>query len=1268
MTSTRNGTGEPEDTVRAAAEVDRLLETASRNVVARKSRPSMAGGQRWSVLDPVEALHREAGHWGELCELYLQRLDVATGDAERAKLLRRTGTILCEQLDDAPQALEAFTEALIHEPEDEPTLIALEALANALSAWESVVRDVAARLDADPGGVRELALCGHLVRWTKRYLERPADAEPFLTRIRKIDPTHSAIHERLASVYREHGAFREQRDELETALLSARSNEERRLLHLALADLHEHRLSDRAAAMRHFEAALAIDPKGIDPLLGLERLFLAEERHADVIGVLEKEIEVAPTDEIRVASLLRLADIHERIFLKPERAAVVLERAIELDAEHAPVFEALERCYRAARAWKELARVVEVQARDATARPARLKKLFEAAEVFEAKLVDVDSALRVYREIVQLDSRSTEALSAIVRLCERGERSDWKGAIQARKRLAELAPTPEAKARIHVAIGETLSRHDPKQAPAQFERAVAIDPSCAAAWEALIARARAEGATDQVAEYLDQRVAHTEAPRLRSELLIALADARAALGDKTAAEAAEEDAVVIDPGNEVAARRVLPRYIAAERWLDALPLCEWLVNAAVRDGDTERAYAQRRSLTQIALALDDEGRALTAALGAYELHATSESAEDVINVCHHARTDAALLLRARATLEAITSSSLELSAAGLAKLGEVALALGSPETAGTLFRQALDADPCCAMALAALTDLAGEPAAAAEVAELTIVAAANAESREERFDLLVKAGELLAFRATQLARAGAAFEDARALVPRDHRILHMLVWIYTEIEEWAYLTEVLRSIADSETEPVRRAKGTYAMALVLRDKVGDPKRAAGAFEQVLDLDPSRLEAFERLVRVHTERRDWAALAKSYERMILRTPAEGEAEQKHALLFQLGLVYRDRVGDVPRALQAFRGALQIKPGDGTTRKALVELLLIARQMTDALDVVRAAIALRPDDAEACIDLCDVTMRLHAFDHAWRALDAASALGATLNGEAERFLHDFTAIPLSTARVALAAADRKRLFHPKLDPLLTGIFALVTRAILRSPRVRATREQAGRALGPPLQAGTPDAERILAAVRRSAQLLGFSAPDLYARKTPAAVDGIPNAPGLLVSLEACSALGDGPLAFLVTKQLAANDPELLSASIFPTLPELGALLSAAFHAVEPPRGPEVDGGPFDRIVREALAPEDRERLRALVASAKAKDARFDVASWKRFADASATRVGLLLAGSLDAARRAMNSSPQVAGAMSPRDQLQELVVLQLGDTYGELRVAIGVAVSG
>jgi tetratricopeptide (TPR) repeat protein len=700
--------------------------------------------------------------------------------------------------------------------------------------------------------------------------------------------------------------------------------------------------------------------------------------------------------------------------------------------------------------------------------------------------------------------------------------------------------------------------------------------------------------------------------------------------------------------------------------MDALPICERLLNKAIRDGDEDRASEHRRTMTRITLGLEDLPRAMTAALAAYEARPTPEMAEDVVEVCHRARGDAALVTRARSALDAITGQRDELGPPCLAKLGEVAVSFGSASAARALFRQALGGDPCCTPALVGLTALADEPTTSSEAAELTVRAAAHVDTKEERFRLLVKAGELFTFGANDLGMGAAAFEEARTVVPRDHRVLHTLVWIYCELGEWTFLSEILRSIADSEAEPVRRAKGIYAMALVLRDKVGDVTRAAAAFEQVLDLDPSRLEAFERLVRVHTERRDWPRLAKSYERMILRTAQESEADQKHALYFQLALVQRDRLGDVLEALRALRSAAQLKPDNATTRKALIELLVIAGQLDDAMEVALGAVALRPEDPSACAEVYDVAMRLRAYDLGWRAVDARKAAGGATDEVQEQFHREFGVTPLAAATKPLVPPEWKRLFHPKIDPLLTGILAYATRAVLRSPRVRATREQSARALGSPIKPTTQDAARVLAAVRRGAELLGVGMPSLHPCKTTSPFEVIPSAPALLVSLEACRALGDASLAFLVGKHLAAAEPELLAAIVFPTLQELDALVGAALRALDPARVSDEAPGPFDRMVRDAITTDELERVRSLGASARARGGKFDVAQWKRHADASASRVGMLLAGSLEGARKALVGSPLAAGAMPARDQVNELVVMSLGEVYGGLRKSIGVAV--
>ena len=71
---------------------------------------------------------------------------------------------------------------------------------------------------------------------------------------------------------------------------------------------------------------------------------------------------------------------------------------------------------------------------------------------------------------------------------------------------------------------------------------------------------------------------------------------------------------------------------------------------------------------------------------------------------------------------------------------------------------------------------------------------------------------------------------------------------------------------------------------------------------------------------------------------------------------------------------------------------------------------------------------------------------------------------------------------------------------------------------------------------------------------------------------------------------------------------------------------------------------------------------------MARWSQLADVSSARVGLLLAGRVEAAKRGMLGDPQVPGDLSPRDKLAELLAFSVSEEYADLRQAIGVAVEG
>src|ERR1700733_12816588 len=166
--------------------------------------------------------------------------------------------------------------------------------------------------------------------------------------------------------------------------------------------------------------------------------------------------------------------------------------------------------------------------------------LARMAELLELKLADLEGATRTWRRIWDQDPASERALSELARLAERSK--EWTAAAAYKAKLADLAPTAEAAARIHVAIAEMLAapERDPKLARVHYEKAASIHPGTTEAWEALERDARRAGDPKRTALFLEKRAASTESPRQKAQLFVELAEMPVERGEAEAGERAFE--------------------------------------------------------------------------------------------------------------------------------------------------------------------------------------------------------------------------------------------------------------------------------------------------------------------------------------------------------------------------------------------------------------------------------------------------------------------------------------------------------------------------------------------------------------------------------------------------------------------------------------------------------------------------------------------------------------------------------------------------------
>jgi tetratricopeptide (TPR) repeat protein len=1218
------------------------------------------------ALDPDsdEKQLQDERSWNALVDLYRLRIHDAETRVQRVALYHKLASVY-EELGDRRLAFEQLTTAFDLDPTDAAMIESLDRVAKAEGRVNELVDRARKNLHtADPEA--RVALLGHLVYWYERVLGRGSEISPFIAEIERVDKTQPAALRKAAQIALSNGDAKSHRDLLARALERTARRDEKVALHLALASAW----SGMPEAAKHYESALAYDPASIVALQGIERIGREKENHAQVEWALERQAQRAATGSEKVDALLRLAELQDAKFLRREKAAELLEQVLELEPANPAAMKALERCYHALRDWPRLARVLRLRAENTYDKKTQVELLLLAAEVLESKLGDAAGAIDAYRDLLHAEPKHRRALTDVARLYEK--LGDWGNVAQYKARLAELASTKRQQSRELVALGDFLfaPERDPIAAKIQYENAVAVDPTNAAAWEALQRVASANGDDRRAAQCLVERAKYTDGPRQRATVYVELAKLEEHRGDLRAARDAFEQAIKADGTNELAAAFMLDAYTREERWKEAAPLCELLVNAAIRDKDSAALFTRLRLQTRISAALGDAERAMTAALSALDAQPNDPDAiGDLVAVCSQCREVPAVVARAKDHLQRIADTSYALPTDVMVRLA-------------ILQRDAREYESAALTLERALTQSGGDPEVQRELAEtyvamgdfqtacrLKVELARNATNAEARFKLLVEAGDIWAKKAHDTDLAANAYEEARRVKPQDPNLLHTLMTLYTELEAWDRLVSVLQRVAENQDTPEKKAKSLFALAQVARDKLGDVQRACDFFDAVLDVDKKRLDAFEELVRTLTAAKDWDRLDLAYRKMIARVKDDGDSNLMFVLFQQLGMVYRDRIEDAARAYEALEAAARIRPEDTGVRKMVHELLVVTDNIDNAVARTRELIEREPHDAELYAELYDLFLRQHYFDKAWCAVNVLSAL-RELTEEQQQFHQDYAPMALNEIPGQIVEqAWGSHVFHHDLDPTLTSIFALMTPAVARMRHSQLRPEQLVHAVGRPF---TPKHsylyDGIVQTFANAAEILGMRPPELLLGDPSAPLPFSPAlAPfgALLVHVPAVEARAES-LVYMAGRRLAEQRSELTARAFFPSVPDLTALLGAAVRISRQEGAKDAAGAALDASLGAMMTPDERNGIRSIVLQAAMEGGLVDVKRWSQAADLSSMRAGLLLCGDVEPARKSLLSEPLSAADLPPRERIGELFKFATSDLYSDLRGAIGVSV--
>ncbi|MGH7272282.1 MAG: tetratricopeptide repeat protein, partial [Polyangiaceae bacterium] len=524
-------------------------------------------------------------------------------------------------------------------------------------------------------------------------------------------------------------------------------------------------------------------------------------------------------------------------------------------------------------------------------------------------------------------------------------------------------------------------------------------------------------------------------------------------------------------------------------------------------------------------------------------------------------------------------------------------------------------------------------------------------------------------------RAIEALEEARELQPTSTALLHRLIALYQATENWQKMIEALQAIADMEKDATRKSKFFFAMAQIFRDKEGDQDRAVELFGEALDLNPQYLEAFERINKILTAKRDWKSLERAFRKMLRRmsTANISNPDLEFNLWHNLGLIYRDRLKDTASAIEAFKMATRFKAEEVVERQILAELYEATDQTEAAVGEHALVLQKDPLRVDPYRSLYKLYLRTHEYDHAWCMCAALSFLRKA-DDEEQRFFEDYR--PKGMIQVKSRVDNEgwvKGLFHKDENLYIGKIFEMLTPAaiVAKTNQLRAQKQL------PVLdkrfkQDPTTSTVTFAKTFGWAAQVLGVQMPELYVRNdVPGALMAVAAVPPASVAGQTVlTGFTPQELTFIAGKHLSGYRGEHYIKNLFPTLAELKVILFAGVKIVTPEFS--VPGEMAQAVNATAtelvkhMHPVQRESLKLVVQKWTEDGAKADLKRWIQSIEITASRAGLLLCADLEIAKKIIGAEPQMPGDLPPAEKMKELLVFSVSEQYFNLRKALGIAV--
>ncbi len=888
------------------------------------------------VLKEIERLYEENDRPDEVVKVLRREIEVTVESNERVPMLHKLATVLEERLNLADEAVLAYGEAVRLDPSFVPARQGLGRLYERAGRWAELAElyETEIRIEEDPAS--RVVKLFKLAELRETKLGKVEDAIVTLRALLGVKRDYAPARKYLERLLDRRDAHAELVAFYEEELGLTEDRAQRVFLLLRIGALTEDHLGDLDGAISAYSRILEIEPRHLSALRALGRLAQRQERWAEVLRLLELEVEATADPKEIVALYHRAGSIFEERRNDADAAILWYERARALDPGYLPAVRALGRLYRQRGRWEDLVgmylREAEVSAPEA-ARGLWLR----AAEVLRQELRDDARAAELYETVLGQDPRELNALRALELI--RARQGDIEKQVDALLRQAGALSDPKEKATILVRVAELceekLERAD--RAAEIYLEVLRLGHHFDAAIRALVRIYSAEGLWSSLSRALRTAFEHATDDASKVAILLRSAEVAAErLGNLDVAQEALEEARRLHP-DDLAVLVQLERAASMRRdWAKVVEVGSILARYE-RD---PRLFAARH----VRLAEIKETHLEPPESGAEHHRLALQTVPD-----HPVALRALELAYLRAgnwaalapfyQRQAMVCRSDTEKVALFARAADLAeLRLMQDGYAAEMYERALEISPSHLPSLRGRRRVA-ERAGDAHIALdcLKREAELTADPRHG-VELLFEVGRVFQDQFKDRARALETYQNVLTRVPDHLGAFNRLEGILLEQEAWGPMRLLLEQRAQAVIEPEAQAKLFFAAGQVAEEKLHDAPAAMGLYGKVLERNKQHAGALVRLGPLLFSAGRWDDALD----VLHRTLAVTKEREVLAQTFKsLGIIYQEHRQDLVKCVQSFQAALQAAPGD---TECLRRLALVYREAQDWVSAINVLLRL------------------------------------------------------------------------------------------------------------------------------------------------------------------------------------------------------------------------------------------------------------------------------------------------------------------------------------